>query len=172
MRAILAFELTLAFIVGCADQAGDDEDEARRPLPILVTRAVFWMITLTRWFTHRTVTKLGRFGAIVWFLVTSGWLLSLIHDRAPSRAVFLLGAEAVMAFVVYCVDAMSADLHIHPVRRALRSLFWPKPLTGYLRDRDSIKIIQASLTVWLLLTTGWLLALEADRLARPLWGPA
>ena len=129
------------------------------------------MITLTRWFMYRSLAKLGRFAAIVWFLVTSGWLLTLIHDRASSTGVFLAGAEGVMAFVVVCVDAMSADLRLHPIRRVLRSVLWPKALAGYMADRDSVRIIQASVTVWILLTTGWLLALEADRVARPLWSP-
>jgi hypothetical protein len=169
MRAILVFELTLAFIVGCADEADEDGEMSRRPVFVRAARCVFWMITLTQWFTHRNLTKLGRFAAIVWFLVTSGWLVTLIHDRASSTAIFLAGSEGAMAFVVYCVDAMSADLHTHRLRRAVRSLLWPNPLAGYMRDRDSVKIIQASLTVWVLLITAWLLALEADRVARPLW---
>jgi hypothetical protein len=172
MRAIVVFELTLAFVVSCADRAGEDEERPHRPMLARVVRGVFWMVTLTRWLTYRNLTTLSRFAAIVWLLVTSGWLITMIHDRAPSTAVFLAGSEGVMAFVVYCTDALSADFRAHWFRRANRSLFWPKALTDYMRDRDSIKIIQASLTVWILLTTGWLLALEADRVARPLWSPA
>jgi hypothetical protein len=172
MRAIVVFELTLAFIVYCADRAGEDEDQPHRRMLARVVRSVFWMITLTRWLTHRNLATLGRFATIVWLLVTSGWLITMIHDRASSTGVFLAATEGVMAFVVYCTDAMSADYRAHLVRRAVRSLFWPKALTDYMRDHDSIKLIQASLTVWILLTTGWLLALEADRVARPLWSPA
>jgi hypothetical protein len=128
LQTLVLFEVTLAFIVHCADEAGEDEERPRRPLLIQVVRSLFWMITLTRWFTYRNLAKLGRFGTIVWLLVTSGWLLTLIHDRAASTAVFLAGAEGVMAFVVLCVDAMSADLRMHPARRAVRSLFWPKAL--------------------------------------------
>ena len=169
LRTLVLFEATLAFIVHCADEAGEDDDHPRRSSVTQVARSVFWMITLTRWFTYRSLKKLGRFATIVWLLVTGGWLLTLIHDRAASTAVFLAGAEAVMAFVVFCVDTMSADIRLHPARRLLRSLFWPKALAGYMRDGDSVRIIQASVTVWILLTTGWLLALEADRVAGPLW---
>jgi hypothetical protein len=172
LQTLVLFEVTLAFIVHCADEAGEDEDRPRRAILTQVVRSVFWMITLTRWFTYRNLSKLSRFATIVWFLVTSGWLLTLIHDRAASAGVFLAGAEGVMAFVVLCVDTMSADLRLHPARRAVRSLVWPKALAGYMVDRDSVRIIQASVTVWILLTTGWLLALEADRIARPLWSPA
>ena len=172
MRAIAVFELTLAFVVSCADRAGEDEELTHRPMLARVVRGVFWMVTLTRWLTFRNLTALSRFAAIVWLLVTSGWLVTMIYDRAPSTAVFLAGSEGAMAFVVYCTDALSADFRVHWFRRTIRSLFWPKALTGYMRDRDSIKIIQASLTVWILLTTGWLLALEADRVARPLWSSA
>ena len=172
MKSIVVFELTLAFIVYCADRAGEDEELPPRPVLARVVRSLFWMVTLTRWLTYRNMATLSRFAAIVWLLVTSGWLVTMIHDRASSTTIFLVATEAVMAFVVYCTDAMSADVHAHPLRRAVRSLLWPKPLTDFMRDRDSIRIIQASLTVWILLTTGWLLALEADRVARPLWSPA
>jgi len=165
MEALFLTELTLGFIVSCADSVSDDT--RRRPLERLL-RSVFWMVTLSRWFTHRNVPKLARFGAIVWFMVTTGWLLTLVYDRAPSTPIFFLGAEVTMAFVVYCVDAMSADLRNRPLRRVLRSLFWVKPLADFMRDEDTIKIAHASLTVWILLTTGWLLSLQTDRIARPL----
>ena len=158
-------ELTLAFIVFCADAVGD---EKRRPAERLV-RAALWMVTLTRWFTHRNVVKLGRFAAVVWFLVTTGWLLTLLFDRLPT-AVFLVLAEATMAFVVYCVDALSSDLENKPGRRILRSVLWIGPITHYLSDDDSVALITASVTVWVLLTTGWLLGLLADRVAAPLGG--
>src|SRR5438477_8972355 len=101
-------------------------------------------------------------------MLTAGWLLSLEADRLPTMAVFLVVAEATMAFVVYSVDAMSAELRHRPVRRALRSVLWVKPLTDYLRDREGTKLIQASLTVWVLLTSGCLLGLMFDRVARPI----
>ena len=122
------------------------------------------MATLLVWFTHRNMQKLGRFGAIVWFLVICGWLFSLQHDRTSSTTTFLLLAEVTLAFVVYCVDALSPDLHRRPLRRVLRSIIWIKALTEYLRDDDSINIVHASIIVWVMLTTGWLLALQNDRL--------
>lgn len=153
---------TLAFVVFCADSVGEeDRGPAER-----AARAALWVVTLTRWFTHRNVAKLGRFGAVVWFLVTTGWLLSLEYDRAPAH--FFVLAQATMAFVVYCVDALSADLHNKPVRRVLRSIFWVVPVVRYLSDRDSVALIAASVTVWGLLTTGWLLGLINDRVAIPL----
>ena len=158
-------ELTVGFVVFCSDSVGEDP---RRPLQHRVLRAAFWPITLTRWFTHRNLAKLARFGAIIWLMVTTGWLLSLERDRIRTWSLFLLTAEASMAFIVYCVDAMSADFQHKPLRRMVRSGIWVKPMTDYLRDEDSIKLIQASLTTWLMLTTGWLLSLELDRIAAPL----
>jgi hypothetical protein len=127
------------------------------------------MVTLTRWFTHRNMAKLGRFGAVVWFLVTTGWLLTLQYDRLPGPA-FLVLAEVTMGFVVYCVDALSADLQNKPVRRFLRSALWMRPIAHYLSDDDSVALVTASVTVWVLLITGWLLGLLADRVAAPLGG--
>lgn len=163
MIAWVVAEVTLAFVVFCADSVGEEQ---RRPAERL-TRAVLWMVTLTRWFTHRNVTKLGRFGAVVWFLVTMGWLLTLQFDRLPPPA-FLVVAQLTMGFVVYCVDALSADLANKRGRRLLRSAFWMVPLVGYLSDDDSVALITASVTVWVLLITGWLLGLLADRVATPL----
>ena len=156
---------TLAFMVSCADTVGE---EIPRPTRHRIARALFWPATIIVWFTHRSVPKLARFGAIVWLLLTGGWLLSLEWDRLPTTAVFLVVAEATMAFVVYCVDAMSPELRRRPVRRLMRSLLWFKPLTSYLRDTDSIKLIQASVTVWVLLTCGWLLSLMVERIGHPL----
>jgi hypothetical protein len=163
--ALVLAELTLAFIVFCADSVGEEE---RGPVERLA-RAVLWMVTLTRWFTHRNVAKLGRFGAVVWFLVTVGWLLTLQYDRMETP-VFLALAEVTMGFVVYCVDALSADLQNKPGRRLLRSVLWVGPVARYLREDDSVALIAASVTIWVLLTTGWLLGLLADRVAAPLGG--
>jgi hypothetical protein len=165
MIAWLLTEVTLGFVVYCADSIGEDR---RRPMERLA-RAVLWMVTLTTWFTHRNVPKLGRFGAVVWFLVTTGWLLTLEFDRVPMPG-FLLLAPATMGFVVYCVDALSADLRNKPWRRVLRSVFWFVPMAHYLSDDDSVALITASVTVWVLLTTGWLLGLLYDRVAAPLGG--
>ena len=155
--------VTLAFLVFCADSV---DDEPRRPAELLI-RAALWPVTLTRWFTHRNVPKLGRFGAVVWFLVTAGWLLTLEYDRLGSP-VFVVLSEATMGFVVYCVDALSADLANKPGRRMLRSVFWAVPLAAYLSDDDSVALISASVTIWVLLITGWLLGLLTDRVAAPL----
>lgn len=167
MTALVLVEVTLASIVFCADSLTDCVP--RRPLQRIV-RSLFWMVTLLTWFSHRNLAKLGRFGAIVWFLVTTGWLLSLEYDRSPSGTVFLLAAEATMAFLVHCVDSLSGELVGHPVRRVLRAVFWPKAVVEYMQAEDSVKIAHASLTIWLLLTTGWLLSLQHDRLTRPLAG--
>ncbi|MCU1449224.1 MAG: hypothetical protein JWP02_1394 [Acidimicrobiales bacterium] len=165
MRFLLFVEVFVAFIVGCADSVAE---ETPRPPVQRVARAVLWPATVVVWFTHRNLAKLARFGAIVWLLLTGGWLLSLEHDLLPRTAVFLGVAEATMAFVVYCVDAMSADLQHSPVRRVVRSVLWFKPLTDYLRDKESIQLVQASVTVWVLLTSGWLLSLMIDRIGQPL----
>ncbi len=167
MIAWVLAHVALAFVVFCADSVGDED----RPLTERIVRGFLWMVTLTRWFTHRNVAKLGRFGAVVWFLVTTGWLLTLEYDRLETP-VFLVLAEVTMGFVVYCVDALSADLENKPGRRLLRSVFWMFPVAHYLSDDDSIALITASVTVWGLLTTGWLLGLLNDRVAEPLGGLA
>src|SRR5262245_38787593 len=100
MISLVLTEVTLGFVVFCADSVGE---ERRRPMERLA-RAVLWMVPLTNWFTHRNVSKLGRFGAVVWFLVTSGWLLTLIYDRVDGW-LFVLIAQATLGFIVYCVDA-------------------------------------------------------------------
>ena len=164
MWFLLLVEAVAAFIVACADAVGDDHHTVRER----VVRAIFWPATLWLWFTRRNMPKLARFGAIVWLMLTSGWLLSLESDRLSPVWVFALVAEATLAFVVYCVDALTPDLQHHPVHRVLRGIFWPVALVQYLRDRESIKLIQASVTVWGLLTTGWLLSLGIDRVAQPM----
>ena len=163
MIAWVLIELTLAFIVFCADSVGEEKRSAGER----VARALLWFVTVTQWFTHRNLVKLGRFGAVVWFLVTTGWLLTLIYDRLSVPA-FLVLAEVVMGFVVYCVDALSSDLENKPGRRILRSVFWVGPIAHYLSDDDSVALVQASVTIWVMLTTGWLLGLLADRVAIPL----
>jgi hypothetical protein len=167
MPALVLVELTMAFIVLCADSLPDGP--ARRPAERLL-RSVMWPVTVVRWFTHRNFPKLGRFAAIVWLLTTIGWLVSLEYDRtgAGRMMLFVVVAEVTMAFVVWCVDAMSTDIHNRPLRRLVRSVFWVKAITDYMRDEDNIKIAHASLTVWILLTTGWLLSLGTDRILRPL----
>ena len=157
-------QVTLAFVVFCADAVGDER--RRAPLERLA-RAVLWMVTLPRWFTHRNLVKLGRFGGVVWFLVTTGWLLTLEYDRIAGPAFFVV-AEVTMGFVVWCVDALSSDLTNKPGRRLVRSMLWPVPLARYLTDEDSVPLVQASVTVWVLLTTGWLIGLLTDRLVGPL----
>jgi hypothetical protein len=164
MMFVLFVEGALAFIVGCADSVAE---EIPRRLSDRVLRAVFWPATIWVWFTNRNLAKLGRFAAVVWLLVTGGWLLSLEADRL-SIAAFLVVAEATMAFVVYCVDLMSAELRHKRLRRLVRSVLWPKALVDYLLDADSIRLIQASVTVWILLTSGWLLGLMVDRIGQPL----
>lgn len=163
MISLAVAEVTLAFVMYCADSVGDE----RRSRAERLTRAALWMVTLTQWFTHRNMLKLGRFAAVVWFLVTTGWLLTLEYDRIPAPFFFVL-AQATMGFVVYCVDAMSADLYDKPGRRLVRSLFWAVPLARHLRDDDSVGLIHASVTVWVLLTTGWLIGLLSDRVSAPL----
>jgi hypothetical protein len=164
MWFLLFIEAIAAFIVACSDAVGDEQHTVRER----VLRAVFWPVTLWMWFTHRNLPKLARFGAIVWLFLTAGWLLSLESDRINTAWVFVLVAEATLAFVVYCVDALSPDLQRHPVHRVLRGILWPWPVIQYLRDRESIKLIQASVTVWGLLTSGWLLSLGIDRVAQPM----
>lgn len=159
MTEALVVDLTFTFIVFCADV--ETEERRWRPLDRLL-RSLFWMVTLTMWFTHRNFAKLGRFAGIVWFLVTAGWLLSFEYDRTQGSELFPYLAQGTMAFVVYCVDGMSADLQRRPVRRFVRCFLWPKAIIEYLSADEGIRIAHASLTVWVLLTAGWLLGLEFD----------
>jgi hypothetical protein len=161
----ILIEVTLAFVVLCADASAEEE---RTPAERLA-RALLWMVTLANWFTHRNVAKLGRFAAVVWFLVTTGWLITLEYDRI-ARPAFLIVAQLTMGFVVYCVDALSSDLENKPGRRLLRSTFWFVPLAHFLSDDDSVALVTATVTIWVLLITGWLLGLLADRVAAPLAG--
>lgn len=164
MWFLLVIEAAAAFIVACSDSVGDDQHTVRER----VLRAVFWPVTLWVFFTHREMPKLARFGSIVWLLLTAGWLLSLESDRLHHAWLFALVAEATLAFVVYCVDALSLDLQHSRVRRVLRGIFWPVAVVQILRDPESIRLVQASVTVWGLLTSGWLLSLGLDRVAQPL----
>ena len=164
LEGALLVESVMAALVSCADASGGGAPVGwlRR-----LGRAVLWMVTVPRWIVDRDTARLARFAAVVWFLVITGWLLTLLYDRAP-RPVFPVGVEVLMAFVVFCVDAFSGNDVGHPLRRAVRAVFWPPTVVGYMRASDSVGIAQASLTVWILLTTGWLLALAADRILRPL----
>src|SRR5436309_8856036 len=137
MWFLLLIEAVAAFIVACSDAVGDDQHTVRER----VRRAVLWPATLWVWFTRRNLPKLARFGAIVWLLLTAGWLLSLESDRIDTAWVFLLVAEATLAFVVYCVDALSPDLQHHRVQRVLGGIFWPGSVVQFLRDRESTRLI-------------------------------
>ena len=68
------------------------------------------------------------------------------------------------------MKAFLVDLENKPGRRLLRSVVWMLPIGHYLRDNDSVALIAATVTVWILLTTGWLVGLLADRVATPLGG--
>jgi len=161
MTEAIVVDLTFSFIVFCAD-SGTEERQWRTPDRLF--RSVFWMVTLTMWFTHRNFAKLGRFAGIVWFFVTTGWLLSFEYDRTQASGLFPYLAEATLAFVVYCVDGLSADLQHRPVQRLVRCVLWPKAVIEYLSADEGVRIAYASLTVWVLLTAGWLLGLESDRI--------
>ena len=97
MVNLLLIELTLAFVVFCADSV--DRETPRTDLQRL-GRAVCGPVPLERWFTRRNTVALGRFGAVVWFLVTSGWLVSFEFDRIRPTPLFLVVAETTMAFDV------------------------------------------------------------------------
>jgi hypothetical protein len=156
----LLAEVVMAFVVWCADATGRPQSLSHRAV-----RAVLWPVTLARWCSHRSMIELTRAGVVVWFLVTAGWLLALEQDRSASELAFVIGGQVTFAFVAWCVDSMSADLHGRPVRRALRVVMWPIVLLGALRDPDSTRLVHANLVVWVCLTVGWLLALGNDRLA-------
>lgn len=78
MTKYLVMYFAMAYIVACADDAGDDEHS----LEHRIVRAAFWPITVTNWFRHQGI-RLNRMLTILWIVLISGWFLSLIADRVP-----------------------------------------------------------------------------------------
>jgi len=97
-----------------------------------------------------------------------------LRDDAEDRFAALgwLAMNAQIASAQFPLKAGTCEppsmVHNRPLRRLVRAIFWFKAITDYMRDEDNIKIAHASLTVWILLTTGWLLSLGSDRILRPL----
>jgi hypothetical protein len=154
----LVIEGTLGFIVFTVDTAVTEQASLQGRL----LRAALGPATLIDWCSNLAEKwpALVRLGMNVWFLVTFGWLIAMEVDRLNSLQPFL--AWGTSAFVVYCVDGTSVKLYKKPVRRVLRALFWPVAFAEYLCDTDTIRQIQASLIIWVLLITGWLLTLLCD----------
>ena len=71
-----------------------------------------------------------------------GTVAGSLVPRMPAfkESLHLTDGQVGLAFVVYAVDATSADGHNRRLRRLVRSAFWMRALTGYMRDEDSIKI--------------------------------
>lgn len=70
--------LVMLFVVACADSV-DDHNDSHEP-EWRVIRAIFWPLTMTSWFITGN-QRLHRLLNILWALLISGWLLSLLSDR-------------------------------------------------------------------------------------------
>src|SRR2546423_15430923 len=91
MAALVLVEVTLAFIVLCADSLPDGPAP---PAFERFLRAMVWPVTLGRWFTHRNFPKLGRFAAIAWLPTTIGWLVGLEYHRTGAPKMTPIGILA------------------------------------------------------------------------------
>lgn len=68
--------IALFYVVACADSVeGDQHSPIHR-----FYRALFWPWTVTNWFTSQNC-RLHRLLNILWVLLVSGWLISLMADR-------------------------------------------------------------------------------------------
>lgn len=68
--------LAMVYIVACADDVGDKTHSLRQR----VFRAAVWPLTLTSWFRSQNI-RLHRLLNILWAILITGWLLSLMADR-------------------------------------------------------------------------------------------
>jgi hypothetical protein len=67
----------ITYAVACADFNEYDDSHTK---PWKVMRAVFWPITVTCWLRSQSI-RTHRLLTIMWILLISGWLLSLVADR-------------------------------------------------------------------------------------------
>lgn len=73
------FYIYMAFwyIVYCAEDVPDFQDHTKTQK---IIRATLWPITVTQWFRLQS-QKLHRMLNILWCVLISGWLISLMMDR-------------------------------------------------------------------------------------------
>lgn len=69
---------TMAFLVWCADDVKDHLDI--HTFSERFVRTLFWPLTLISWFRSQN-GRMHRFLNILWIVLISGWLLSLMADR-------------------------------------------------------------------------------------------
>lgn len=77
MKYILMY-LAICYIVACADDVEDCID--RHSWKQRIFRSIFWPITVTNWFRNQN-QRLHRMLNILWCVLITGWLLSLLADR-------------------------------------------------------------------------------------------
>jgi hypothetical protein len=70
--------LALTYIIACADDVKDSLEN--HSVGNRIWRAIVWPWTLTSWFRTQN-QRLHRLLNILWCLLISGWLLSLLADR-------------------------------------------------------------------------------------------
>lgn len=75
MKYFVMYVLML-YVVACADSVDDLCHSTKNR----VLRGLFWPITLTNWFITGNM-RLHRLLNILWCMLISGWLLSLLADR-------------------------------------------------------------------------------------------
>lgn len=70
--------LLIMYVIFCADdvnEPGDSHSSLER-----IGRTIFWPLTITEWFRTNN-QRLHRLLTILWTILISGWLLSLMADR-------------------------------------------------------------------------------------------
>lgn len=70
--------LLVMYVIACADDVDDPDDTHTRPERI--ARVILWPRTITEWFRTGN-QRLHRLLTILWTILISGWLLSLMADR-------------------------------------------------------------------------------------------
>lgn len=76
MRQYLVMYVVMALIVACAD----DLDDGSHTTPQRLIRVLFFPLTVLSWFRTGNI-RLHRLLTILWTVLISGWLMSLIADR-------------------------------------------------------------------------------------------
>lgn len=70
--------LLVMYIIACADDVDDPDDS--HTVAARAARVLFWPLTITEWFRTGN-QRVHRLLTILWTILISGWLLSLMADR-------------------------------------------------------------------------------------------
>lgn len=70
--------LLIMYVIFCADDVNEPGDS--HTLIERIGRTILWPFTITEWFRTNN-QRLHRLLTILWTILISGWLLSLMADR-------------------------------------------------------------------------------------------